>query len=300
MGKKLTIGIVTMNREEQLAEALYSCLRTDLPNETEFVVIDNASTDNTEKIVKEILTNSGYEYYYEKLPENIGCGRGRNYAFSKSCGSYYYSLDDDAVIDEHCKDFFLYALDILDKNTGIVTLTTQIYDTAWKSNRLDRTSVKLEDDLYECKMFCGGSHFLRRDFFKEAPYFSNRYGYEEIPASLYVVDAGCKNVFCSAIRIIHNPKVNKWNCSDEKNHTLFINECVLQYVIKSAIYPKMVKPILYMAYKARCWRHLKHVPNWKQRTNDLLSQTKDNAKSLQRIRLRTVIELYKKFGNAIF
>lgn len=106
MGKKLTIGIVTMNREEQLAEALYSCLRTDLPNETEFVVIDNASTDNTEKIVKEILTNSGYEYYYEKLPENIGCGRGRNYAFSKSCGSYYYSLDDDAVIDEHCKDFF--------------------------------------------------------------------------------------------------------------------------------------------------------------------------------------------------
>lgn len=53
-------------------------------------------------------------------------------------------------------------------------------------------------------------------FFKEAPYFSNRYGYEEIPPSLYVVDAGCKNVFCSAIRIIHNPKVNKWNCSDEK------------------------------------------------------------------------------------
>ena len=46
----------------------------------------------------------------------------------------------------------LYALDILDKNTDIVTLTTQIYDTAWKRNRLDRTSVKLEDDLYECKM----------------------------------------------------------------------------------------------------------------------------------------------------
>ena len=64
MGKKLTIGIVTMNREEQLEEALYSCLRTNLPNKTEFVVIDNASTDNTEKVVKEILTNSGYEYYY--------------------------------------------------------------------------------------------------------------------------------------------------------------------------------------------------------------------------------------------
>ena len=142
MGKKLTIGIVTMNREEQLAEALYSCLRTDLPNETEFVVIDNASTDNTEKVVREILTNSGYEYYYEKLPENIGCGRGRNYAFSKSRGLYYYSLDDDAVIDEHCKKFFLYALDILDKNTGIVTLTTQI-SRDLKTSSEDRKSTRL-------------------------------------------------------------------------------------------------------------------------------------------------------------
>lgn len=112
-----------------------------MPNEIEFVVIDNASIDNTEKVVKKILSNSGYECYYEKLPENIGCGRGRNYAFSKSRRLYYYSLDDDAIIDEHCKNFFIYALDILDKNTNIVTLTTQIYDTAWKSNRLDRTSV---------------------------------------------------------------------------------------------------------------------------------------------------------------
>ena len=298
---KLTIGLVTMNRELQVAEAIYSCIKSNLPHETEFVVIDNASTDNTENVVKAILDSSGYPYVYHKTKTNIGAGGGRTLYFQKSTGEYIYGMDDDAVIDfERDPDFFLKAINIMDNHSDIVTLATQIYDTAWKRNRLDRTSVKLEDDLYECKMFCGGSHFLRRDFFKEVPYFSNRYGYEEIPPSLYVADAGCKNVFCSAIRIIHNPKVNKWNCSDEKNHTLFINECVLQYAIKSAIYPKMVKPILYMAYKARCWRHLKHVPNWKQRTNNLLSQAKDNAKSLQRIRLRTVIELYKKFGNAIF
>ena len=45
---KLTIGLVTMNRERQVAEAIQSCLQSNLPNDTEFVVINNASTDNTE------------------------------------------------------------------------------------------------------------------------------------------------------------------------------------------------------------------------------------------------------------
>ena len=300
MGKKLTIGIVTMNREEQLAEALYSCLRTDLPDETEFVVIDNASTDNTEKVVKEILENSGYAYYYEKLTENIGCGRGRNYAFSKSCGTYYFSLDDDAVIDEQCRNFFTYAIDVLDNNTKIVTLTTQIYDTAWKSDRVEKTSIKIADDLYECKMFCGGSHFLRRYFFKTEPYFSNEYGYEEIPPSLYVADAGCKNEFCPTIRIIHKPKVNKWDHSDEKNQALLINECVLQYAIKKAVYPRIVAPILYAAYKARCQRYLKQVSDWKKQADNLLAQTENSTKELRRIKIKTITDLYCKFGHAIF
>lgn len=300
MEKKLTIGIVTMNREEQLAKALQSCLITALPDETEFVVIDNASSDNTEKVVEELLANSGYKYYYEKLQENIGCGRGRNYAFSKAHGQYYYSLDDDAVIDKGCKDFFTRAIEILDKNTEIVTLTTQIYDTAWKSNRLDETSAKLSSDLYECKMFCGGSHFLRRSFFTSEPYFSNNYGYEEIPSSLYVADAGLQNVFCSSIRIIHMPRINKWNHSDEKNHTLLINECVLQYAIKKSVYPKIILPILYMAYLARCNRYLKQIPDWRKRANDLYKQTEDSTKMLRRIQLKTVASLYKKFGNEIF
>lgn len=52
-------------------------------------------------------------------------------------------------------------------------------------------------------MFCGGSHFLRRDFFKEVPYFSNRYGYEEIPPSLYVAgdDENLVRQWCADLNI---------------------------------------------------------------------------------------------------
>ena len=79
---KLTIGLVTMNRERQVAEAIQSCLQSNLPNETEFVVINNASTDNTETVVKSILDSSGFPYVYYKTESNIGAGGGEPFVLS--------------------------------------------------------------------------------------------------------------------------------------------------------------------------------------------------------------------------
>ena len=44
---KLTIAVLTMNRCQQLIEALDSCLACRLPESTEFVVLDNGSEDDT-------------------------------------------------------------------------------------------------------------------------------------------------------------------------------------------------------------------------------------------------------------
>lgn len=49
---KLSICVITMNRREQLVEALASCLLCKIPKDTQFVVVDNGSTDNTENDVK--------------------------------------------------------------------------------------------------------------------------------------------------------------------------------------------------------------------------------------------------------
>lgn len=51
----LSIAVITMNREKQLYEALDSCTRCELPSDTQFVVIDNASADCTESTVKAFL-----------------------------------------------------------------------------------------------------------------------------------------------------------------------------------------------------------------------------------------------------
>lgn len=40
------------------------------------------------------------------MTENLGVGRGRNYAYSKTKGDYVYFMDDDAYVDLKCPDFF--------------------------------------------------------------------------------------------------------------------------------------------------------------------------------------------------
>ena len=296
---ELIISVITMNRALQLKEALESCLACNLPEKTEFVIIDNASTDNTKDVVCEILGNSGFEYYYEKLPENLGVGGGRNYAFGKSNGKYIYVMDDDAVISDD-KDFFIKAVGYFEKHDNVVTLTTQIYDTAWKTNRLEDGANQIYDGLYPCKMFCGGSHFLRKDFFENPPYLNNKYGYEEIPPSLYVVNAGMENVFCPTLKVIHNPKINKWDKSSEENVKILINECATAYALKKMIYPRMFGLLLKFAYSKRCKLYLSKHDGAKKTSDKLVKDIISEYRGLKKIKIKTVIREYKKFGISVF
>ena len=144
---KLSIAVVTMNRERQLLEALQSCVECDLPEDTQFVIIDNASSDGTESAIANFFGIHHFEYYYEKLPRNIGCGNGRNYAYLKSKGEYVYFLDDYAYIDKNCRHFFKTALEIFENNNKIATLTTQIYDLMWQKNRISHAGPEMMNGI---------------------------------------------------------------------------------------------------------------------------------------------------------
>ena len=298
---KLSICVITMNRSGQLKEALKSCLDCALPKETEFVIIDNASTDDTEQMVKETLGDCGYPFYYEKMAENLGVGGGRNYAYSKASGEYAYILDDDAVIDR--KDggkFFARAIEIMDENKDVVTLTTQIYDTAWGKNRLGDGGVRICDGVYKIFMLCGTSHFLRKSFYAEAPYIPNKYGYEEIPPSLRAANAGKHNALCPEIGIIHMPMINKWDWDDSKNHALLVKEISLLFAIKKMMYPVAALPLLWLAKKKRMKLYMKGVSNAKEEVNTTISNFCREYPLKDKIKISTLIRLFKDFKWSIF
>ncbi len=296
---KLSIAVVTMNREKQLLEALHSCIASRLPPDTQFVIIDNASTDATESVIAKFFKDNPYEYYYEKLPNNIGCGNGRNYAYLKSKGDYVYFMDDDAYIDADCKDFFVRAIEIFDTNKKIATLTTQIYDLVWRKNRVLADGPMIVDDVRHCQMLCGGSHFLSRSFFGEInPYFPNKYGYEEILPSIRVIDAGYVNAFVENLRVIHNPLVNKWDYTDKNNEILLIKGLAVPYAMKKKFYPKVVHPLVYAAYKFRCWKYL----NRKQilRADEMVKDIFVRYEWGNQIKFKSICRMFKHFGFTIF
>ena len=51
----LSICLVTYNREKQLKAAIESCFSCELPIGTEFVIVDNGSTDNTEEMIRALV-----------------------------------------------------------------------------------------------------------------------------------------------------------------------------------------------------------------------------------------------------
>ena len=292
---ELSICVVTMNRAEKLAEALQSCLACELPPKTEFVIIDNASTDHTEQIVKDVLKNSGYNYYYEKMSENLGVGGGRNHAYNHAKGEFVYVLDDDAVIDvENCRDFFTKAIGIFSTHPDIVTLTSQIYDTAWKKNRVSICGSAITEGLYRQFMFCGGSHFLRKSFYAESPYLPNQYGYEELPPSLMAVDKGKINAFCPELLIIHKPVLNKWNWEKDANTPLLIKGMALPYAIKKMMYPRIACPIIYLFYTLRKRRYLTNRED-RCRADATSKELIEGYKIGYRIRFKTFCLLVLKF-----
>ncbi len=297
---KLSIVVVTMNRAYQLAEALQSCVDCNIPEDTEFVIIDNASNDDTPIVINNFFLNNSYTYYYERLDENIGCGNGRNYAYSKSHGDYIYVLDDDAYIDtSQNPNFFKKAIEILDNNIQIKTLTTQIYDLVWKKNRVDLIGPQIDDGLFKVYMFCGGSHFLKRDFFKDTkPYYANNYGYEEIFPSLSVYDAGYINAFAADLLIIHNPHVNKWDENSEIGIHIAALGLAQTFMMRSALFPLLIKPLNFLAFIMRLLLR-QSLPLIKETMAIIMNTTKDKNGNVT-LKYSTIFRLFQDFKFSIF
>lgn len=301
MVKKLTIGIVTMNRENKLRNALKSCISCELPKETEFVIIDNASTDNTHQVVDDVLEKSGYSYTYYYSKKNIGAGGGRNLYFEKAKGEYIYGMDDDAIIDSsNNPDFFMRALWYMDNYPRIATLATQIFDEMWNENRQKINGKEIYPGIYQCRMFCGGSHFLRKRVFKYPPYLSNKYGYEELPPSLMAYDFKYINAFCPDLLAIHQPDFNKWDYTDKRNLNQLIMECSSPYVIKLKMYPCIFHPLLQIANVYRCYKYIPKENGNKKKVKNQIKKAKQNYKIEYTLSVSTVFRMVRDFGLSVF
>lgn len=296
----LTIAIITMNRAEQLKEAIDSCLSSRLPDKTQFVIVDNASTDNTKTVIADIRrSNPQYEFDYFYSAINLGVGGGRNKAFSLSKGKYIYFLDDDAIIASECYNtFFMKCIELMENNLSVASLSTNIYDIIC-GNKRNIQGHFAENELTDILSWRGGSHFLRHSVFKSPLYLNILYGSEELVPSIYIWHKGLRNVYFDDVRIIHQPRVNKWCDGTTQMTELKKLHNAMRYATYKLLYPSLFYPIINLAMKIRCKKHLPELDNAFEVCMKLANHI-IQSHQVDKISIRTVIRLWWKFKWTVF
>lgn len=96
-----SIVIPTYNRAKLLKDLLESLERLQIPEnvELEILVVDNNSTDCTQKMVEEFIKRKSLplHYFFEK---EQGVSHARNRGIKESRGDIVAFLDDDEIVDE--------------------------------------------------------------------------------------------------------------------------------------------------------------------------------------------------------
>jgi GT2 family glycosyltransferase len=115
----LSIIIVTWNSEEFIKNCLQSIFNSQVSTDFEVVVIDNASQDETDKIIQ--------EYFHQvKLisnQKNLGYAKGNNQGIEIARGGYILLLNPDVDLKENCLQLML---DFMEKHKEIDGLGPQL------------------------------------------------------------------------------------------------------------------------------------------------------------------------------
>lgn len=153
---KISVAICTYNRAKYLVNALEGIRRQSLPLEYfEIIVVDNASTDDTQTICickQQDLPN--LRYIYEPVQ---GLSKARNTAMQSSHGEYIAYLDDDAIPCPVWLETILETFEQLKPKP--VCLGGPIYPL-WESPKPDWIGTDVEY-LFSLLYFGDKSHWLK-------------------------------------------------------------------------------------------------------------------------------------------
>lgn len=88
---ELSVVILTCNSAQWIRPCLQSLCDTITVTPTEWIVVDNASTDGSQQIVGELIPHA----LLIQNPQNIGVARARNIGIKQASGKYVLLIDDD-------------------------------------------------------------------------------------------------------------------------------------------------------------------------------------------------------------
>lgn len=173
---KLTIAIPTYNRCSLLRQALDSVMHQKI-DEVEILVSDNASTDDTETMMKKYCERNKVRYF--RNSENLGMDGNFLNCLQKANGEYIQFLSDDDILLPGAVEKILYL--IKTEQPAYINLNSFTYSTETfhpDEKKEPRIILKEEQDLvtYDKKVYMGymgvyltyiSATILQKSYFEE-------------------------------------------------------------------------------------------------------------------------------------
>ncbi len=117
----VSIGLPVRNAGDRVVNVVRSVLAQDHPH-MELVISDNASTDDTEDVCRE-LARSDSRVAYHRQPQNIGLLNNFRYVIGAATGTYFRWIGDDDRLET---SFVSRCLEMFAKDPRLILVTTGI------------------------------------------------------------------------------------------------------------------------------------------------------------------------------
>lgn len=166
----ISIIICTHNRSEYLRIALESLTRQiDNHEEIQLIVVDNKSTDNTQKVVEEINVRTKSRIIYIK-ENKIGLSNARNRGFMSTSSDWIGYLDDDMYVGDLFVDELMKIINqnIYDVFGGRIVSWFKYGRPKWIPVSFESNSVSAEIGPLREDEIWGGCMFFKRELLIKA------------------------------------------------------------------------------------------------------------------------------------
>ncbi|NRD20610.1 glycosyltransferase family 2 protein [Winogradskyella eckloniae] len=216
---KLSVVILNYNVRYFLEVCLKSVEVAIANIEAEIIVVDNQSTDDSCKMVKELFPS----VKLIENNENLGFSAGNNIGVAKACGEYLCILNPDTIVAE---DTFVKLLEFTDSKENLGIVGCQLIDGTGKflpesKRNVPTPAVALKKVLGnvkgyyanhvtangtgKVKILVGAFMWLKKDVYEAVGGFDESYFMygEDIDLSYKVIKAGLDNYYFGDTTVIH-------------------------------------------------------------------------------------------------
>lgn len=216
--KKITVVIPTYNRNDILRNCLISIFRQNYPKDKyEVIVVDDGSTDNTEKMIKSLNPKCNLKYFYWPRTEEFKLGEpknraglARNIGIENAEGKAILFVDSDMIMDKNCVRRHA-MMHEKNKNAVVIGYRNLLFKNTEKDivEALSNKKIPFQDDFREISsvidkkpwrlLYSNNASVKKSDLVNVGMFektFTNKYwGVEDIELGYKLFNAGLSFIF---------------------------------------------------------------------------------------------------------